>query len=294
MRSDRPRTWLFVPGDHPQRISKALTSGADYAVLDLEDAVAPSRKAAARQAVRDALAAVPGPGCRVGVRLNAPATGLLEDDVAALRTVWERIDVLLLPMTPDAATVGEVCGLLHRVDGGDGPRLLPMVETAAGVLAAAEIAAADPRVLTLALGPADLSAELGIELTADGRELLHARSQLVLAAAAAGRIGPVDGPWLDLADGEGLARSAAVARRLGFSGKLAIHPRQLPSVREAFGPDAAQLAWARAVDAAFTEAQARGVSSIRLTDGTFVDPPVAARARALLAEAADRPAPTEQ
>lgn len=294
MRGQRSRTWLFVPGDQPRRIPKALASGADCAVLDLEDAVAPSRKAEARQAIAEALAAVPGPGCQVGVRLNALVTGLLEDDVDALRPVWERIDTLLLPMTSDAATVREVCRRLHRVDGGEGPRLLPMIETAAGVLAAAEIAAADPRVLTLALGPADLSAELGIALTADGVELLHARSQLVLAAAAAGRLGPVDGPWLDLGDEDGLARSAAAAGRLGFSGKLAIHPRQLAAVRSAFRPDAAQLAWARAVDAAFTEAQTRGVSSIRLDDGTFVDPPVAARARALLAETTDRPGPTEQ
>jgi citrate lyase subunit beta / citryl-CoA lyase len=279
------RTWLFVPGDNPPRIPKAFAAGADVAVVDLEDAVAPSRKAAARAGTVEALSGEP-PGCRVGVRLNALASGLLEDDVAALRPVWERIDVLLLPMTADAATVRGACAVLDQVDGGEGPRLLPLVETAGGVLAAPEIAAADPRVLTLALGPADLSAELGIGLTPEGLELLHVRSQLVLAAAAAGRSGPVDGPWLDVADDEGLARSAATARSLGFSGKLAIHPRQLPAVRSAFAPTEEQLAWARAVDAAFGEAEARGVSSIRLPDGTFVDPPVAARARALLAEAA--------
>lgn len=274
-----------MPGDNPPRIPKAFASGADVVVVDLEDAVAPGRKAEARAGVVEALSAA-RPGCRSGVRLNALASGLLADDVAALRPVWERIDVLLLPMTTDAATVANVCALLDRVDGGEGPRLVPLVETAAGVLAAPEIAAADPRVLTLALGPADLSAELGIGLTPEGLELLHARSQLVLAAAAAGGPGPIDGPWLDVADDDGLARSAAAARSLGFSGKLAIHPRQLPAVRAAFAPTAAELAWAREVDVAFTDAEARGVSSIRLPDGTFVDPPVAARARALLAEAA--------
>jgi citrate lyase subunit beta/citryl-CoA lyase len=279
------RTWLFVPGDNPPRIPKAFAAGADVAVVDLEDAVAPSRKAEARAGVVEALSAG-RPDCRVGVRLNALASGLLEDDVAELRPVWERIDVLLLPMTTDAETVREVCALLDRVDGGEGPRMVPLVETAAGVLAAAEIAAADPRVLTLALGPADLSAELGIGLTPEGLELLHVRSQLVLAAAAAGGPGPIDGPWLDVADDDGLARSTAAARSLGFSGKLAIHPRQLPAVRAAFAPTAEELAWAREVDVAFTDAEARGVSSIRLPDGTFVDPPVAARARALLAEAA--------
>lgn len=283
---DRLRTWLFAPGDNPHRVQKALVSGADCAVIDLEDAVAPHRKTAARAGVVAALSAAPQADCRVGVRLNAFATGLLEDDVAALRPVWERLDVLLLPMTPDAATVRQVVAVLDGVDAGEGPRVVPMIETAAGILAAPQIVTASARVLTLALGPADLSAELGVDLTAEGLELLHARSQLVLAAAAGGRVGPLDGPWLDIADDDGLARSAATARGLGFAGKLAIHPRQLSAIRQAFAPGPAQLQWARAVDAAFTEAESRGVASIRLDDGTFVDPPVAARARALLADAA--------
>ena len=281
----RLRSWLYVPGDRPDRVPKALAAGPDCVVVDLEDAVAAERKDVARAATAQALTAAPAGGSALGVRLNALATGLLDDDLAALRPVWDRLGVLLLPMTPDAGTVVEVVELLDRVDGGAGPRLVPMVETAGAVLGAAAIAAASPRVLTLALGPADLSAELGLQLTPAGTELLHARSQLVLAAAAAGCPGPVDGPWLDVADDAGLAESAAAARRLGFSGKQAVHPRQLPAVRAAFAPGVAELAWAQAVDEAFTEAQARGVAAVRLADGTFVDPPVAARARALLADA---------
>ena len=281
-----PRTLLYVPGDRPDRVAKALTSGADCVVVDLEDAVAPDRKTAARAATATALAAAPVGGCALGVRVNALATGLLGDDVAALRPVWSRLDLLMVPMVADAETVVAVAALLDEVDGGAGPRLLPMVETAAGVLAAAQIAAASPRVLTLALGPADLAADLGVDLTPQGLELLHVRSQLVLAAAAAGRPGPVDGPWLDVAGEAGLAESAVAARRLGFSGKQAVHPRQLATVARVFDPTPDQLAWARAVDEAFTAAEARGVAALRLSDGTFVDPPVAARARSLLA--ADR------
>ena len=291
MRPALLRTVLYVPGDRPDRVAKALVSGADCVVVDLEDAVAPERKAAARAGAVQGISGDRAPACAVGVRLNALASGLLADDLAALAPVWSRLDVLLLPMTPDAGTVQQVAALLDRVDGAAGPMLVPMIETAAGVLAAASIAAAGDRVLTLALGPADLSAELGLQLTPEGLELLHVRSQLVLAAAAAGRIGPIDGPWLDVSDDAGLTAAATAARRLGFSGMQVLHPRQLPTVREAFAPSAAQLTWARSVDAAFEEARARGVASIRLPDGTFVDPPIAARARALLAVAVPPPGP---
>jgi citrate lyase subunit beta/citryl-CoA lyase len=137
----------------------------------------------------------------------------------------------------------------------------------------------------LSFGPADLSRELGITPTSDGDEFLFARSQLVLAAAAANCPPPVDGPYLDLDDDDGLIRSARQARRLGFSGKQVIHPSQIATVARAFAASAAEIDWARTVDAAFTAAEAQGVSSIRLPDGTFVDYPVAQRARAILAGA---------
>jgi citrate lyase subunit beta/citryl-CoA lyase len=280
-------TMLFVPGDRPERVAKAVTSGADCVVIDLEDAVAASQKDKARldavAAVRDATAAE----CRIAVRVNARATGLLHLDIAALATVWSMLDLIVLPMVPDAQTVREVVTEFERADdrlvaGTSGPLLLPMIETARGVLAAPEIALASPRVLTLALGPADLSNDLNVTPSPDGLELLHARSQLVLAAAAAGRPAPIDGPWLTLDDDEGLRRSAHHAVALGFGGKIALHPRQLAIIVEAFSPSDAELAWAREVDAAFTAAESRGVSSVRLEDGSFVDYPVARRARALL------------
>ena len=162
-----------------------------------------------------------------------------------------------------------------------------MAETARGVLAAREIAEASPRLRTFIFGPADLARELGLELTADGLEQLHARSAIVLAARAAGKEGPVDGPYLKLDDDEGCAVSSAWARRLGFQGKVVLHPRQLPIAAAAFAPGERELAWAREVDRAFAEAEAAGVSSIKLADGTFVDVPVARRAREIL-RASDR------
>ena len=131
-----------------------------------------------------------------------------------------------------------------------------MAETARGVLAAREIAESSPRLRTFIFGPADLGKELGVEPTADGFEHLHARSAIVLAARAAGKEGPVDGPYLKLDDDEGCAVSSAWARRLGFQGKVVLHPRQLPIAAAAFAPGERELAWAREVDRAFAEAEA--------------------------------------
>lgn len=293
MRQELPplRTLLFVPGDRPDRIAKALASGADGVAIDLEDAVAASQKATARTAAATTLSAPPGDGDPViCVRINAMDSGLAEEDVTALEPALHRIDLIVVPMSAEPAGVrraGELLAVAERAAGTEIGRIgiVPLIETAAGILDAAAIAAADARVHTLAFGPADLSRELGITPTADGDEFLFARSQLVLAAAAAGCPPPVDGPHLDLNDDAGLIQSARRARQLGFSGKQVIHPSQIRGVAEAFAATSAEIDWARAVDIAFTAAEADGISSIRLPDGTFVDYPIARRAREILAAA---------
>lgn len=283
------RTLLFVPGNRPDQISKALVSGADAVIVDLEDAVALAAKDAARAGAVEGIAPLPAAGCSVAIRLNALATGMLDVDLAALARIWKRLDFIVLPMVPDGDTVQQVAARLKTNDGRSGKDrptgILPLIETADGVLNATEIARADPRVLTLTFGPADLSAQLGIELSAEGAELSYARSRLVLAAAASGLPGPVNGPWLDLEDQDGLERSAQSARRLGFRGQQIIHPCQLETVRAVFKPTADQVAWARAVETAFTEAERSGIASIRLDDGSFVDYPIARRARDILEQA---------
>ncbi|MDF2823584.1 MAG: citrate lyase [Mycobacterium sp.] len=282
------RTLLFVPGDRPDRIAKAVASAADGVAVDLEDAVALSRKGAARDAAVGALSALSAQGGPViCVRVNAMDSGLAEDDLAALQPVLSRIDLIIVPMSGDAPTVRRAAELLAGAESAAGTEpgrigIIPLVETAAGILGAQAIAAADPRVHTLSFGPADLSRELGITPTADGDEFLFARSQLVLAAAAAHLAPPVDGPYLDLGDAEGLLRAARRARALGFSGKQVIHPAQIPAVAQAFAATEAEISWATTVDEAFSAAEAQGVSSIRLPDGTFVDYPIAQRARAIL------------
>ncbi|GAA3742085.1 citrate lyase subunit beta/citryl-CoA lyase [Spinactinospora alkalitolerans] len=284
------RSFLFVPGDRADRIAKARSGPAHAVVVDLEDAVAPAAKDGARGSAAAAIGGRPrNGGPLLAVRVNGVASGLLEDDLAALEPVLHRLGLIVLPMVSgpaDVAAAAALLGAAERRAGVERPRgLLPLIETARGVLAAPEIAAADERVATLSVGPADLSAELGVEPTARGEALEHARSRLVLACAAAGLGAPIDGPFLDVRDHEGMLLAAARARLLGFAGKMALHPAQVEAVNAEFAPTEAELRRAREVDRAFRAAEARGVASIALADGTFVDPPVAARARSVLERA---------
>jgi citrate lyase subunit beta / citryl-CoA lyase len=285
----RLRTALFVPADRPERIAKAVAQPTDAVVVDFEDAVADSAKESARATAVRAIGGVADPHPHLMVRVNAADTPWFADDVAALEPVLDTLAAVVLPMT---TTAEDVLLLEQRLTTAGGRRattndvrIVPIVETAAGVLAAREIAAASDRVETLLFGAADLSTELQVEATAKGEELLHARSHVVLAAAAAGVSRPVDGPYLRLDDLTGLGRSTEHARALGFAGKAVIHPSQLDTVASVLAPTAEEVRWARNVDEAFTAAERDGRASIRLDDGTFVDYPVARRARAILTEA---------
>jgi citrate lyase subunit beta/citryl-CoA lyase len=284
------RTLMFASANDRERSLKAIRIGASAVCLDLEDAVAKSEKAAAREVVTGTLADPSVDGANVHVRINGVATEFSEDDLNALGPSLPRLVGILVPMVESADEIRHVAARLdaleaeHGVDAGT-IRLIAIAETAKGVLAAADLAASSPRLRTLLLGPADLSHDLGVELTADGYELFHVRSQLVLAARAAGLEGPIDGPFLGLKDDEGTRTSAHWAKRLGFQGKMVLHPQQLPVVASVFAPTEEEVAWARAVDEAFTKAEAEGVSSLKLDDGTFVDYPVAYRARAILKDA---------
>ncbi|WP_299577143.1 CoA ester lyase [uncultured Williamsia sp.] len=256
------RTMLFVPGSRPDRFAKASAAGADLVVLDLEDAVAESDKVAARAACVDWLRA----GNAAAVRVNAPTTGQWTDDVAALA------DLGAVVMMPKASDPGVVAGLAARTP------VIALVETAAGVAEARAIAAV-PGVVRIALGHLDLCVELGVD--PDDREaLLVVRSSLVLAAAAAGSAPPVDGVTTSLRDVERLRSDVDHARRLGFAGKLCIHPAQVDTVHAAWAPSAEQVAWAREVLASVDDSA--GAAAV---GGAMVDPPVLARARHILAAA---------
>ena len=256
----RARTLLFVPGDRPGRFAKAAASGADGVILDLEDAVAPPDKEAARLHVAHWLAS----GSPTVVRINGVGTPWFTADVAALRGSSCTV------MLPKASAAG-VAAVIEAL--GEQTRVLALVETAAGIVQASSICAL-PQVIRLAFGSIDFSTEVG--MAADDREaLLHARSALVLASVAAGIAPPLDGVTTDLTSGEPARSDAAYASRLGFTGKLCIHPVQIAPVTSALQPSDAQLRWARSV----LEGAARGASKV---DGHMVDAPVLDRARRLL------------
>lgn len=275
------RSFLYAPGSRERLLGKALVAGADAVICDLEDAVAPADRPAARQAVA-ALVATHGAyaPCQVHVRVNTGPDGYDRADLDAV--VAPGLAAIRLPKAVDPDQVAAVAGRLDALERARGLPvgsigLYPTVETAAGVEQARALAAA-PRVVGLAFGAADFLADIGAA-GGDGRDAtLLARSTLVLASRAAGIGPPVDGAHVDLADTEGLRRSTRWARSLGFFGRSAIHPRQLPVIHEAFTPTAAELAWAARVVAAVRDGAATAV-----VDGGFVDAPVVRRARDLLA-----------
>jgi citrate lyase subunit beta/citryl-CoA lyase len=274
------RSVLFSPGDRPELMRKAPRSGADTVVFDLEDAVAPARKAEARMAVRDVLADPAfDPDCEVAVRIGDAAA-----DLAALPPD-ARLDALVVPKVGSLADVVEVRDVL---DGGD--RSLPLfalVETATGVLNAATVASADA-VDALVFGAEDFAASIGATRTEEGTEVLYARQRVLVAARAAG-VDAIDTLVTDYEDDEALRHDTATTVRLGYDGKLAIHPRQVAIINEAFTPDPDRVAWARRVLAARDDAEAagRGVFSV---DGEMIDAPLVAQAERVLARArvADR------
>lgn len=247
-------TFLFVPGDRPDRFGKAAGSGADVVVLDLEDAVAPADKDSARAEVRAWLRHT-----AAMVRINAPGTPWFDADAALVAALGVPVVV------PKAETPGVLAGF---------GAVVALVETARGVERAAELAAV-PSVTRLAFGSVDLAAELGVA-PEDREPFAYARSRLVIASAAAGLAPPVDGVTTDLRDDERLEADVRYARRLGFGGKLCVHPRQVAPVRAGFAPTEAERDWARRVLTAGASAST--------VDGRMVDKPVLDRARRILGE----------
>jgi len=257
------RTLLFAPGDRPERFAKASASGAGLVVLDLEDAVAPAAKAAAREHVRSWLA----DGNPCAVRVNGLGTDWHEDDLAV---VADHACAVVVPKAESPETLSQVARQM-------GTGVLALIETAAGVLGARGIAAA-PGVERLALGTYDLGAEMGVSPD-DPDAMAWARGALVLASAAAGIAPPVDGVTGDVEDEERLTYEVRRAARLGFTGKLCIHPRQVGVVEALLRPTEEELRWARSVMRAVTEAAGPAVV---LVDGKMVDKPVVDRARRML------------
>jgi len=265
------RSLLFAPGDDERKLRRALGAGADAVVFDLEDAVALTAKVQARAVTRAFLSEPRGAAARL-VRINAQGTPWFEDDVALLAASGP--DAVVLPKaTPQAAAaLAAACKL----------PVIAIVETAIGLRQAFETASS-ANVIALLLGAVDLGAQLGLATRDDGLEIHYARSKLVVDSAAAGIRAPIDVVHTAIADLDGLARAAALARSLGLRGKAAIHPAHVAAINEAFTPSAQELEWARRVVAAAAQAAGEGRGAINV-DGSMVDAAVVARAERIVGE----------
>lgn len=279
------RTFLFAPGNHPRRVEKAFTLGADAVILDLEDAVAVAEKAATRATVVEALRRPRR--CRGYVRVNAMGTEWCYGDLVAV--VQSGVDGIILPKVEAAdqlKTADWVIGQLERERGLPigGIALVPIVETALGFTQLDAIARAGTRVRRIAFGAGDFTLDLGITWSRDETELQPYRTAFVVVSRAAGLEPPIDTVWIDLKDPEGFACSTERAKALGFQGKLCIYPDQVAVVNEAFTPSDAELSHARRIIAAFADAEAKGLASIQV-EGRFVDYPIVYLAQRVLAKA---------
>lgn len=277
------RTVLFCPANDPKKADKAMTSGADAVTLDLEDAVSFSRKDTARELLKETLRQPPP--VRLFVRTNPAGSKYILDDLDAV--VGLPVDGLMVAKAESSGDILKIDWLLGLMEEKKGippgkTRLIPFIESPGGILKAAEIASCTPRITALAFGGVDFSQELGLRYPAESDGLFLARSQLVLASRYAGIDPPLDTVFPDIRNVEKLASEAVTARKLGFQGKLVIHPAQVETVNRIFSPTPEEIAYARKVVTAFDEAEHSGTAVIQV-DGKMVEYPVYRRAKELLA-----------
>lgn len=284
-------TWLYVPADQRKKLDKALGSGADAIIADLEDGVAASSKATARETLGEWLSSLAdhiGPRPAVFVRVNA---GSVAEDLAV--GVHPAVAGVCLPKAEVATEVQAFVTDLAAAEarqrvGGEPTAIMLMIETARGVLAAAELATASDRVTVLQVGEQDLSADLRLPPAFEAGHVaspLQAARNAVVVASAAGALLPPIGPVSTfIHDAEALRQECSELRRDGFGGRATIHPAQLNPVAAGFAPTAEERAWAERVVAANDEAEAIG-SGVTLVDGRMVDAPVVTQARVLLRRA---------
>ncbi|KJS32322.1 MAG: hypothetical protein VR64_07325 [Desulfatitalea sp. BRH_c12] len=279
------RSALFVPGNRPDRIDKAIKTKADVVIIDLEDAVPLSEKVAARKAVAEKLGSISNH--KVIVRTNGVSTPFFSDDLKAV--LVRGIKGLVIPKVNDEASMShlheQMCAIeLHRSI--PTVPVIIMVESAKAVLNIHRIACFRPspaRLHSFAFGAADYTNDLGVSITLDGRELIYPRSRLAIASRSAELPRPLDTPYMEnLKDMQALENDALRAKQLGFGGKLCIHPNQIEIINRIFSPSAEELQQAQNIVDVFEEAQKKGIGVIQV-DGKFIDKPVVERAKQILA-----------
>ena len=274
------RSMLFLPGNNPNMLINGSVLGADAVIFDLEDAVSPAEKDAARVLVRNTLRYMDFTGCQRIVRINSTDTAYWKADLDAI--LPEKPELILLPKTGtarDALTADAYITELEEKLGlpANSVGLMPLIETALGVENAYAIASSCKRIHALFLGAEDLTADLRCKRTKEGREIEYARTRLVVAARAAD-VEVYDTPFTDVNDDEGIWTDTELAKALGFTGKAAISPRHLEAINQTFSPTLAEIDYAYEVLEAIAMAKAQGKGAIALR-GKMIDAPIVARAQ---------------
>ncbi|MBT3261394.1 HpcH/HpaI aldolase/citrate lyase family protein [bacterium] len=277
------RTMLYIPGNNPNMIQNGGVYGADGIMLDLEDAVAISRKKDARILVRNMLQTMDFYGAEITVRINGLQTEFALLDMEAI--VPCKPDALRIPKVEtmgDIQTADQIISKIekkHKIPQGT-VKIHAMVETALGVENAFQIAQASPRVVVLTIGGQDLTADMGVKKTLNGQEIAYARQRIVMAAKAA-KVAALDTIFADVDDEAGLIKETEMIKELGFDGKAVINPRQINLVHTVFTPKAAEIEKATRIVKAFKKAQKDGIGVFAI-DGKMIDAPVVARAQRVL------------
>lgn len=280
------RSMLFLPGNNPNMLINGNCLGADAVIFDLEDAVSPDEKDAARILVRNTMRYMDFRGCEIIVRINSIDTPYWQKDLDQILPY--RPGLILLPKTGSAADVLAADRYMTQVEEKLGMEpgtvgLMPLIETAMGVENAFSIASATSRVKALFLGAEDLTADLQCKRTKEGREIEYARTRLVMAARAAG-VDVYDTPFTDVNDDEGIEVDALLAKSLGFSGKASISPRHVDVINRVFSPTPAEIDYAYEVMEAIALAKQQGKGAIALR-GKMIDAPIVTRAQRTIAMA---------
>jgi citrate lyase subunit beta/citryl-CoA lyase len=277
------RSLLFVPGNQPTMLSKAMGFAPDAFIPDLEDSVPAEEKAHARDVTTSFLPRLAQAGPMLIPRVNALDSGLLEDDLTAV--VGPHIAGVSVGKIQTGADITRIAGLITSLEKRTGVpighvKLVPWIETARAIVHVYEICTASPRIIGVAFGAEDFTHDMGIARSEDDSEVAYPRSAMCVAARAADVLA-LDTPYFRFRDPEGLQRNALVSKNMGFKGKFAIHPAQIAVINTMFSPTPAEIEQARQVVAAFEAAERAGRGSTSL-DGKVIDVPVVKRARALL------------
>jgi len=280
------RSMLFLPGNTPNMLINGNCLGSDAVIFDLEDAVSPAEKDAARILVRNTMRYMDFRGCEIIVRINSIDTAFWKKDIDEI--LPQKPGLILLPKTGSAQDVLEADAYISQVEEKLGLEkntvgLMPLIETALGVENAFSIASATKRVKALFLGAEDLTADLQCKRTKEGREIEYARTRLVVAARAAG-VDVYDTPFTDVNDDEGIVKDAQLAKALGFTGKASISPRHVEVINSVFSPTQKDVDYAYEVMEAIRLAEQQGKGAIAL-HGKMIDAPIVNRAKQTIAMA---------